>query len=305
MREKKLYLSVMIGCFVFLTLNITVVSNCIFRGFNLSNIIIDVSALEAESEILDVNPEPISEEWLRKQSEPVVATYEEIVETNDSIHIMPSITFKNNAGVIVNTDVIEFDKDVLCLHHTKKPDWDYKNRIQDIYIVWHFLVDEMGVSPMNASAMCGSVYFEGSFGEEQSTGKFLKSIDDARANLGSGKRGYGLAQWTFGKRQKVLLDYYELANEMFPDNWELAIKVAECCMLYEELKAYSIFSDIHVDTTVEDACGRVCLKYEAYENSNTEWKRTNGEYKLVSNNGTGNMRLKFAHAIYEYFMNEE
>lgn len=296
-------MNVMIGCLMLFAFNIALMSNRICGEPDLSNMIITARALDAEMEPMLIEPEPITVSMLSEQATPRLMVCEE--EVNEDIYFMPSITFKNNNGVMIETDVIEFDKTILCSHPSNQPDWDYKGRIQDIYIVWHFLVDELDMSPMNASAMCGSIYFEGTFGEEQKTGETLENIEDARDKLGSGKRGYGLAQWTFKERQNALLDYYELANEMFPDDWELAVKVAECCMLYEELKAYSIFSDIHVDTTVEDACGRVCLKYEAYENSETQWQRTNGEYKLVSNNGSGCMRLEYAYAIYDYFMNEE
>lgn len=237
-------------------------------------------------------------------------TYEDIAEIleediEQQIYTIESISFKNNNGEVINTDPVTFDMSSFTLMNEVQPHWDSKYRIDVINTLWDFLVNQQGVAPMNAAAIIGNVYFEGTFGQMQGTFESIEDIEFARSVLGDGNKGYGLAQWTNSTRQKALLDYYHLAHQQFPDDWELTIRVAECCMLYEEIKAYSVFSDIHVDTTLEDACGRVSLKYEAYENSDAEWVVSNGMYNLVSNSGSGYKRLQYTNNIYQHFMNGE
>ena len=75
-------------------------------------------------------------------------------------------------------------------------------------------------------------------------------------------------------------------------------------MIIEEVKAYKIFNDIKVDTSIEDATGRVCVNYEAYNGSDRQWKTQNNTYRLVAGKSSnGYQRMAYAKAVYEYFSN--
>lgn len=261
----------------------------------------EVSAQQEELQYAVLNTPALAREIYE---EVAFTAVEEDIE-KEQFYTIGSVTFKNHNGEMITTEPVEFDIDVFKVTTLYYPEWDYKERMDTINILWNFLVYNRGVAPMNASAAIANTCFEGTFGQEQTTHSIIADMSYAESVLGKGTKGYGIAQWTNSTRQKALLDYYRLAHEQFPNDWNLAIKVAECCMLYEELKAYSIFSDIHVDTTLEDACGRVCLKYEAYENSTSQWKCVNEQYTLTSDKGSGCKRLEYAEHIYNYFMNGE
>lgn len=244
---------------------------------------------------------PISEVMSNVRSmQPVV------VVGDKKIDVVESISFKNNRGILTETSEVHIDADKLVQVYNSTYDvqkWDYKNKMSTISVLWEFLVNQQGIDPMNASAIIGNIAIEGHFGEEQGTGEYLQNIEHAREVLGKGCKGYGIAQWTFSVRQDALLQYYELANEMYPDDWSKVCIVAECCMLLEEVKAYGVFKDINSSLSLEDSTGRVCLKYESYRDCETQWERVDGVYTLISDSGSGDARLCYASNIYSYFMN--
>lgn len=178
------------------------------------------------------------------------------------------------------------------------PKWDIHERINTINILWEFLVNQQGVSEHIASAIIGSICCEGDFGQIEGTNKQLQSIEEARRVLGDGDQGYGLSQWTFGSRQKTLLQYYELAYEQYPDDWEKVRIIAECCMLLEEIKAYEVFNDITANSvSIEEAVGRLSKHYFKYEGYGADWSG----YKLNAGKSNGRSRYNYAMSVYGYF----
>lgn len=257
-------------------------------------------------EYLHRNSQPIVEEVeLKPMTVQTMSLVEEV--DNSNIILVDSVAMVDLRGITVNTDEVQIDTDTLMELYgevSDSPAWDVKEKIDIVEMLWEFLVNQNDVDPINASALIGNIIAEGKFAEQQGTGLFLTSIGQARTLLGRGREGYGIVQWTHSSRQKVLLQYYELANDIYPDDWDRAKVTAECAMLIEEVKAYKIFEDIKVGTSIEDATGRVCLNYEAYRNCEKQWKKQNGNYKLVSGKGTnGYERLSYAKSVYEYFMN--
>lgn len=214
------------------------------------------------------------------------------------------ISMKTNSGVHIVTDTISVDADTLLeLFYTNdnSPMWDDENKINTLRVLWNFLVEQQGIPETNAAGLLGNIYEEGEFAEQQGTDLYISNIEQARTLLGSGKVGYGCAQWTYSARQNSLLEYYELAYKLYPDDWDKVRIIAECCMLLEECKAYGVFNDIYSPTSIEDATGRVAMKYETYSGCESQWSKINGSYKVATQSGTGYKRLCYAYDIYKYF----
>ena len=214
------------------------------------------------------------------------------------------ISMKTNSGVHIITDTISVDADTLLeLFYTNdnSPMWDDENKINTLRVLWNFLVEQQGIPETNAAGLLGNIYEEGEFAEQQGTDLYISNIEQARTLLGSGKVGYGCAQWTYSARQNSLLEYYELAYKLYPDDWDKVRIIAECCMLLEECKAYGVFNDIYSPTSIEDATGRVAMKYETYSGCESQWSKINGSYKVATQSGTGYKRLCYAYDIYKYF----
>ena len=214
------------------------------------------------------------------------------------------ISMKTNSGVHIVTDTISVDADTLLeLFYTNdnSPMWDDENKINTLRVLWNFLVEQQGIPETNAAGLLGNIYEEGEFAEQQGTDLYISNIEQARTLLGSGKVGYGCAQWTYSARQDSLLEYYELAYKLYPDDWDKVRIIAECCMLLEECKAYGVFNDIYSPTSIEDATGRVAMKYETYSGCESQWSKINGSYKVATQSGTGYKRLCYAYDIYKYF----
>lgn len=214
------------------------------------------------------------------------------------------ISMKTNSGVHIVTDTISVDADTLLeLFYTNdnSPTWDDENKINTLRVLWNFLVEQQGIPETNAAGLLGNIYEEGEFAEQQGTDLYISNIEQARTLLGSGKVGYGCAQWTYSARQNSLLEYYELAYKLYPDDWDKVRIIAECCMLLEECKAYGVFNDIYSPTSIEDATGRVAMKYETYSGCENQWVKANGSYKVTTQSGTGYKRLCYAYDIYKYF----
>lgn len=214
------------------------------------------------------------------------------------------ISMKTNSGVHIVTDTISVDADTLLeLFYTNdnSPMWDDENKINTLRVLWNFLVEQQGIPETNAAGLLGNIYEEGKFAEQQGTDLYISNIEQARTLLGSGKVGYGCAQWTYSARQNSLLEYYELAYKLYPDDWDKVRIIAECCMLLEECKAYGVFNDIYSPTSIEDATGRVAMKYETYSGCESQWSKINGSYKVATQSGTGYKRLCYAYDIYKYF----
>ena len=214
------------------------------------------------------------------------------------------ISMETNRGVHIITDTISVDADTLLeLFYTNdnSPMWDDENKINTLRVLWNFLVEQQGIPETNAAGLLGNIYEEGEFAEQQGTDLYISNIEQARTLLGSGKVGYGCAQWTYSARQNSLLEYYELAYKLYPDDWDKVCIIAECCMLLEECKAYGVFNDIYSPTSIEDATGRVAMKYETYSGCESQWSKINGSYKVATQSGTGYKRLCYAYDIYKYF----
>lgn len=214
------------------------------------------------------------------------------------------VSMKTNSGVHIVTDTISVDADTLLeLFYTNddSPMWDDKNKINTLRVLWNFLVEQQGIPETNVAGLLGNIYEEGEFAEQQGTDLYISNIEQARILLGSGKVGYGCAQWTYSARQNSLLEYYELAYKLYPDDWDKVRIIAECCMLLEECKAYGVFNDIYSPTSIEDATGRVAMKYETYSGCESQWSKINGSYKVATQSGTGYKRLCYAYDIYKYF----
>lgn len=214
------------------------------------------------------------------------------------------ISMKTSSGVHIVTDTISVDADTLLeLFYTNdnSPIWDDENKINTLRVLWNFLVEQQGIPETNAAGLLGNIYEEGEFAEQQGTDLYISNIEQARTLLGSGKVGYGCAQWTYSARQNSLLEYYELAYKLYPDDWDKVRIIAECCMLLEECKAYDVFNDIYSPTSIEDATGRVAMKYETYSGCESQWSKINGSYKVATQSGTGYKRLCYAYDIYKYF----
>lgn len=214
------------------------------------------------------------------------------------------VSMETDSGVHIVTDTISVDADTLLeLFYTNdnSPMWDDENKINTLRVLWNFLVEQQGIPETNAAGLLGNIYEEGEFAEQQGTGLYISNIEQARTLLGSGKVGYGCAQWTYSARQNSLLEYYELAYKLYPDDWDKVRIIAECCMLLEECKAYGVFNDIYSPTSIEDATGRVAMKYETYSGCESQWSKINGSYKVATQSGTGYKRLCYAYDIYKYF----
>lgn len=214
------------------------------------------------------------------------------------------VSMKTNSGAHIVTDTISVDADTLLeLFYTNdnSPMWDDENKINTLRVLWNFLVEQQGIPETNAAGLLGNIYEEGEFAEQQGTDLYISNIEQARTLLGSGKVGYGCAQWTYSARQDSLLEYYELAYKLYPDDWDKVRIIAECCMLLEECKAYGVFNDIYSPTSIEDATGRVAMKYETYSGCESQWSKINGSYKVATQSGTGYKRLCYAYDIYKYF----
>lgn len=228
---------------------------------------------------------------------------ERSISANPMVSI-DGISMKTDSGVHIVTDTISVDADTLLeLFYTNdnSPMWDDENKINTLRVLWNFLVEQQGIPETNAAGLLGNIYEEGEFAEQQGTDLYISNIEQARTLLGSGKVGYGCAQWTYSARQNSLLEYYELAYKLYPDDWDKVRIIAECCMLLEECKAYGVFNDIYSPTSIEDATGRVAMKYETYSGCESQWSKINGSYKVATQSGTGYKRLCYAYDIYKYF----
>lgn len=227
---------------------------------------------------------------------------EVIVQEPDNSITVQGIDFVNTSGKRIITNAVTIDPvKILEVYNSdlECPEWDYKNKINLFAALWEFLVNQCGMNPEHVAGVLGNVAIEGTIAMEQGTGIKLKDIEHARKVLGRGKRGYGIVQWTYYTRQEYLLQYYELANKLYPDNWELACITAECCALYEDLKLYNVFPSSC--KTVEDATGRMSTIYERYEHYENQWKYVDGICYLKSNSGSGCKRLAYANNLYDYF----
>lgn len=234
-----------------------------------------------------------------------VATIQQIVRVSDEQEVVSqsikqkSAEVNNFVPVIAPADV-DAERLMNAYNSMYEPqDWDVKGKMDIIQTLWDFLVVQNNVDEVNAAAIIGTTMYEGRFAQEESTYKILSGIEEARELLGSGECGYGVAQWTWYTRQNKLLNYYELANELYPDDWERAYVVAECCMLLSEIQSYGVFDNLYDHTTIEDAVGRMCLSYELYDGVYEQWSSEDG-YHLTSQNCSGSDRVEYAKQIYNY-----
>ena len=230
----------------------------------------------------------------------------EVLTLDRELQTIPNISMRAR-GTYVNTDPVCVDAERLYDAYKAEyeiPGWDKYGKMNLITTLWDFLVEQQGVEEHNAAGIIGGVMCEGVVSQYEGSSTVFKDIDDARSCLGVGECGYGIAQWTYDKRQDALLKYYEMTNQIYAEDFEKAAVVAECCMLFEEIKAYGIFDDLYSPTTIEDAVGRMSVTYEKYDGCYDQWSNASGLYQLVSNSGSGKTRLAYAENIYKYFVGE-
>lgn len=228
--------------------------------------------------------------------------YSNVVEPKDCIS---SVTFKSGSKKIITDDIYVNVKTLMYIYNNEYtyPSWDYKKRINDIEMLWEFLVEQQGVNRNIAAAIIGSICFEGKVGMEQGSYSVFKNINEAEIKLSADANdtGYGLVQWTYPKRRKFLLSYYKHINDNYDYDWETVCVLAECCTLYSELLDYKLFDDIYSEVDLMHACGLVGDVYENYSGSSKDWKIVDGQYKLTSDNCSGFDRYKYALNILRYF----
>lgn len=310
MKKVNMIRAVMNGCVIMLVLNVTnVTHNAIRVKQNEIDLLakeeVECTALEYEVLPTSVVIDEVKMSAMRSVN---VATLE-YNEIEHSLAASPivnisGISMKTSNGSLITTDTISIDVDsLLDIFYTdvSAPLWDDENKINTLRVLWNFLVEQQGIPETNAAGLLGNIYEEGEFAEQQGTDLYISNIEQARTLLGSGKVGYGCAQWTYSSRQSSLLEYYELAYSMYPNDWDKVRIIAECCMLLEECKAYEVFNDIYSPTSIEDATGRVAMKYETYSGCEEQWSKVNGSYKVTAKSGTGYKRLCYAYDIYKYF----
>lgn len=270
--------------------------------------IFEIPKAEAKSEIRIRRAEQVRCSKVVEEREPVVEKKSkeptvELFSVEDAIVIIPSVTIFYRNGNEYSTDEISLNVDEFKLLLNSSYDsyeWDYNNRLNVITVLYNFLKDN-DVPDNNIYAILGNVGVEGSFGIEQKTFKTLQSIEEAREKLGSGQLGYGCVQWTYPSRQLSLLNYYEATNELFPNDWELAMAIAECCLVLEEIQIFGVFENLYEEVELTDAVGRVSVKFEGYANCRNEWDWSSGSYRLVKNNCSGERRVNYSLAIKKYF----
>lgn len=265
--------------------------------------LISLMNVQAEAMIEPIRPERTYNSYL--DSQVIEEEYVEPIVLELSYDVIGSVSMRNISGQLIDTDEIEIAIEPLEDAYRavyESYEWDTHEQINVLSVMWEFLVNQQGMSPMNAAGVLGSIACEGDFAEQQGTSLYISNIEQARILLGTGSHGYGVAQWTYKTRQKNLLKYYEMAYELYPDDWTKVRIIAECCMLLEEVKAYEVFGDIYSDTSIEDAVGRMCLRYEKYEGCTEQWDSNDGVYYLVSDSGSGKTRLRYANAVYEHFV---
>lgn len=183
------------------------------------------------------------------------------------------------------------------------PDWDYKKRINDIHLLWEFLVNQQGVNENIAAAVIGSICFEGKVGMEQSSYATFTNMNDVKVKLSAEANniGYGLVQWTYPKRRKFLLSNYEYVSSNYDFDWETTCVLAECCTLYSELIDYRLFNSLEEDVDLMHACGVIGNVYENYGDSSLDWQLVDGQYQLINSSGSGANRYVYSQNIIEYF----
>lgn len=241
-------------------------------------------------------------------NEPVVQKQETVIVAKpmyrENIITVPSATLRiGNKHIATSPITVNIDRLMKVYYSSAevKLDWDYKNKPEVWMTIWEFLVNQQGVDPVYAAAICGNVAHEGWFGMEQGTYDIFQNMEDVRSCLGRGRTGYGIVQWTYHTRQENLLAYYELVNQ-FGLDWDTTMIIAECCCLLEEIKAYAYFSDLgNANTCLEDATGTIAVNYENYRNCTQQWGRGPYGYELIQGNSNGAKRLNYAWKIYYHF----
>lgn len=182
------------------------------------------------------------------------------------------------------------------------PSWDYKKRINDICMLWEFLVEQQGINENIAAAVIGSICFEGRVAMEQSSYKTFATLAEAEAKLSADKNdiGYGLVQWTYPSRRIKLLNNYRHVNSLGYD-WESTCVLAECITIIEELNEYELFSSLYDYVDLEHALGMISCNYEKYSGCFEDWSLQNNVYYLQNGSGSGFNRLEYAENILTYF----
>ena len=296
---------------IYITISVVVVSCCIASLTSMNKVYASVVIEPIVGEPISVSSQSHAKSL--SDSELLSTTFETSLQGStekltalideNTDEVVGSISMKVSYGTIETEPISLNSNAVMSAYREERsiPSWDYKEKISVIAALWEFLVGQQNVEEHMAASIIGTLMDEGVFGEEQGSHAICSSIEDARAKISNHDKGYGIVQWTYYTRQNALLQYYELANELYSDDWDRVCVVAECCMLLRELEAYQVFDDLHSYTTIEDAVGRLCVLYEGYEGCYQQWSSGASGYSLVSNSGSGYDIYHYALHIYEYF----
>lgn len=221
---------------------------------------------------------------------------------------VPSINFRDGYKYIT-TEAITINVNALMqAYEYDYPDydWDTRGRINDIALLWEFLVNQQGVNKNIAAAVIGSVCYEGKVGMEQGSYRVFGSLAEAEGKLTAPANGigYGIVQWTYPKRRKFLLENYRTIEQQFDYDWETTMVLAECCTLVSELRDYKLFNSLTDDVSLMHASGVICDVYENYSGSSSDWNMSNGQYYLTNDNCSGADRYRYSEKVLDHFGRE-
>lgn len=220
---------------------------------------------------------------------------------NDKVYTLPVQDVKDfRSGATISVEQVPIYLGYiqnLLSSDIEYPEWDTRKRIKDVLILKDILVDQLSVSETVAAAIIGNICYEDSFVSLTNSEASLSSQREANSKLGSGERGFGIAQWTSKFRQNKLKEYYNIASQDL--DWDTAAVVAECMYLYNELTASNLLGDMSEECNLEDATGRLGYEYLAYANRSEEWEYQDGYYKSVDC-----PRYKYAVKVYRYITGE-
>lgn len=211
-----------------------------------------------------------------------------VVPVNTAVNVV-SGEIQNGASLTLSLSRIQeiVEEDI------EFPSWDTRKRYKDILILDEILVNQLGMSPTKAAAIIGNICYEDSFCALTNSAAQMSNINEARSRLGNGTRGFGIAQWTTGKRQNELEKYYiEVNNSGL--SWELTSVISEAAYLYNELYVSGIIGNLSEEGDLEHMTGVVANQYESYASAGSEWSMSNGEY-----HSNGSPRYTYAKYIYD------
>lgn len=191
--------------------------------------------------------------------------------------------------LVVNTEAIVNE---LNTEH-ESPEWDYRKRVEDIYILSEILVNQFGVSKTKASAIIANCCFEDTFIALTTSEAYISTLEEMEYRFNNASRGFGIAQWTQKKRRLALEEYYRSISQNY--SWDMTSIIAETAYLYNELTLSGMIGDLSADDmSLEQCTGILACEYEKYEGHEKDWVVSNGNY--TSKNAA---RYNYAVCIYD------